>query len=155
MALAAMIFSGALHAETYSGEVVGVRDGHSISLVAGGKPIDVRLADIYAPQLRQSFGEQAKISLAELCLSKAATVTGTRVDRFGRLSGRVTCDGVDANAEQVKRGMAWVYDRQASNSSPLYYLQDQAQRSREGLWKERSPVAPWKWRAVGVTRRRH
>jgi len=56
------------------------------------------------------------------------------------------CDGVEANSEQVKRGMAWVFDRYAPRNSPLYGLQREAQATRRGLWSERHPVAPWDWR---------
>jgi hypothetical protein len=42
------------------------------------------------------------------------------------LTGRVSCTGVDANAEQVRRGMAWVFERYAPKGSPLYGLQAEA-----------------------------
>lgn len=35
--------------------------------------------------------------------------------------GRVWCSGIDANAEQVRRGMAWVFDRYVKDRS-LYSL---------------------------------
>ena len=46
-------------------------------------------------------------------------------DRYGRTVGRVECDGVDASAEQVRAGMAWVFDRYVKDRS-LYKLQDAA-----------------------------
>ena len=59
--------------------------------------------------------------------------------------GRVSCGGVDANAAQVRRGMAWVYDRYAKDKT-LYRLQDEARSSGRGLWIDRNPMAPWDWR---------
>lgn len=67
------------------------------------------------------------------------------VDRYKRIVGRVSCDGVDANAAQIRRGMAWVYDRYAKDRT-LYRLQDEARSSGRGLWADRSPTAPWDWR---------
>lgn len=55
-------------------------------------------------------------------------------DRYERTLGRGTCPGVDANAVQVRRGMAWVYERYAAKGSPLYGLQAEAQGARQGLW---------------------
>jgi endonuclease YncB( thermonuclease family) len=52
-------------------------------------------------------------------------------DRNGRTLGRVWCGGIDANAEQVRRGMAWVFDRYVRDRS-LYPLQDAARSARRG-----------------------
>ena len=52
-------------------------------------------------------------SLAGMCAGKAPDVAERGKDRYGRTLGRVTCAGADANGEQVRRGMAWVYVRYA------------------------------------------
>ena len=88
----------------------------------------VRLAAIDAPEKKQPFGTRSRQSLGELCHEKRAEVRVTDVDRYKRIVGRVSCAGVDANAAQVRRGMAWVYDRYAKDKT-LYRLQDEA-RSR-------------------------
>jgi endonuclease YncB( thermonuclease family) len=54
---------------------------------------------------------------------------------------------VEANSEQVRRGMAWVYVKYAAKGSPLYGLQREAQGIRRGLWADPQPVAPWEWRS--------
>ncbi|BBL75990.1 thermonuclease family protein [Methylomagnum ishizawai] len=36
-------------------------------------------------------------------------LAGLCKDNYGRTLGRVSCDGMDANLEQVKRGLAWFY----------------------------------------------
>ena len=74
----------------------------------------------------------------------------TEKDRYGRLLGRVWGAGIDANAEQVRRGMAWVFDRYVKDRS-LYPLQDAARAARRGLWADAQPLPPWEWRqAKGV-----
>ena len=140
-------------AETFSGRVVSIHDGDTITVLAESRPLKVRLAEIDAPELRQPYGDRARESLADLCLDKPALVKVIDRNRQGGINGRVHCDGIDANAEQVHRGMAWVYKRHAESTSPLYYLEDRAQRSREGLWAEPSPAPPWRWRANRANRR--
>lgn len=56
------------------------------------------------------------------------------------------CDGIDANAEMVRQGMAWVYVRYAPVGSPLFNLEAEARAARRGLWAEANAVAPWEWR---------
>jgi endonuclease YncB( thermonuclease family) len=68
-------------------------------------------------------------------------------DRYGRTLGRVTCAGVDANAEQVRRGMAWVYVKYAPMDSPLFDLVQTARIGKRGLWADDGAMPPWEWRA--------
>jgi endonuclease YncB( thermonuclease family) len=89
----------------------------------------VRLKEIDAPELKQPFGKRSRQSLTDLCASKRAQVMWTEKDRNGRLLARVWCSGVDANAEQVRRGMAWVFDRYVNDRS-LYPLQERARATR-------------------------
>ena len=76
---------------------------------------------------------------------KRARVSWTEKDRNGRTLGRVWCSGIDANAEQVRREMAWVFDRYVKDRS-MYPLQDQARAQRLGLWSDADPMPPWEWR---------
>jgi endonuclease YncB( thermonuclease family) len=131
----------------FSGRVVAVQDGDTLTVLAGSKQTRVRLDSIDAPEMSQAFGKRAKDSLAELCMSQRAFVREYGRDRNGRTIGRVTCAGVDANLEQVRRGMAWVFDRYATDHS-LYAQQDAARRSRRGLWSTTNPMAPWEWRRI-------
>ena len=56
-------------------------------------------------KLEQPFGKRSRQSLADLCAVKRARVIWNEQDRNGRLLARVWCSGIDANAEQVRRGM--------------------------------------------------
>lgn len=104
-----------------------------------------RLAEIDAPEKRQESGKESTESLKRLCLNKKATVKPETVDRYGRTVARVNCGGTDASSEQVKLGMAWVYDRFATDQE-LYALQDDARTKKRGLWRKKSPTPPWIWR---------
>lgn len=133
-------------AETLTGRVVAVADGDTLTIVDGEKKQHrIRLAEIDAPKRGQPFGTQSRRSLSELCLSKAA-----EVDILGRdgkrYLGRVKCAGVDASAEQVRRGMAWFSAQNTGPASSLYELEAHARLRQAGLWADDNPIAPWEWR---------
>lgn len=132
--------------ETVVGRVVKVSDGDTLTLLVDRKQVKVRLTEIDAPESRQAFGERARKSLGEMCAGQQATVRSSGRDKYGRVLGRVECQGLDANVEQVRRGMAWVYDRYVTDRS-LYALQNEARAAHVGLWADKTPTAPWAWRA--------
>ena len=80
-----------------------------------------------------------------MCFGKTAEVADKGKDRYGRTLARVTCYGVDANAEQVRRGMAWVYERYVTDKT-FYAVQEEAKAERRGLWQDDKSVSPWEWR---------
>ena len=128
------------------GKVVAITDGDTLTVLIDQKQVKVRLAEIDAPESRQPFGTRSRQALADLCHRQQATLEELGRDRYGRTIARVTCAGIDANAEQVRHGMAWVFDRYARPDSPLYALQDDARARRVGLWQDKDPIPPWKWR---------
>jgi micrococcal nuclease len=130
----------------FVGRVVKVSDGDTVTVLVENKQVRVRLDAIDAPELKQAFGSRSQQSLAEMCAAKSVRVIERGLDRYGRTVGWIICDGVDANSEQVRRGMAWVYERYAPRNSPLYGLQGEAHGTRRGLWADPQPVAPWQWR---------
>lgn len=133
-------------AETVTGRVVGVSDGDTLTLLDdGNNTVKIRLAEIDAPEKKQPFGARSKESLSDLCYDKAATADIQAKDRYGRTVARIKCDGVDANAAQISRGMAWVYDKYVKDKS-LFRLQDEARTALLGLWSDPDPVPPWEWR---------
>lgn len=128
------------------GLVVSVQDGDTLTIHVGHEMVRLRLVDIDAPEKKQAFGNRSRQSLGEMCAGKKARVDDRGLDRYGRTLGQVTCAGVDANAEQVRRGMAWVYVKYAPKDSPLYGIEAEARAARRGLWQDIKPVPPWEWR---------
>src|SRR5688572_14447004 len=101
-------------AETISGKVIGIQDGDTLTVLDAGKQQHkIRLADIDAPESKQAFGTRSRQSLSEICFGKMAIVESNGKDRYQRPVGYVKCDGMNANAEQVRRGMAMVFQRYA------------------------------------------
>lgn len=134
-------------AAAFSGKVVAIADGDTLTILTASKHQHrIRLAGIDAPEKRQPFGTRSRQSLSELCFGKQAEVISEVIDRYKRIVATVTCDGVNANAEQVHQGMAWVYRRYAGKHQHLYVLEDEARVAKRGLWSDPHPVAPWEWR---------
>jgi endonuclease YncB( thermonuclease family) len=111
----------------------------------------IRLAGIDAPEKKQAFGQRSKESLSDLVFNREVQVETTKRDRYGREIGKVQVDGLDANLEQIKRGMAWhykAYQREQSVLDRQSYAEAEevARGARVGLWKDDQPVPPWDFR---------
>jgi endonuclease YncB( thermonuclease family) len=144
MALLAGLAVTCAFAETISGTVTKVIDGDTLVVRdAAKKRHTVRLAEIDAPEPKQPFYAESGRSLAEICHRKTATVEWSERDAAKRTIGYVTCAGKDANAEQLKRGMAWASPRSTKPTSALYELETYARLRRIGLWADDNAVAPW------------
>ena len=132
------------HAD-FTGKVVAVADGDTITVLKDLQQIKIRLTEIDAPEKKQAFGNRSKESLSDLCFGKTATLIEKGKDRYGRTLARVSCDGTDANAEQVRRGLAWAYTKYLTDPQ-IKVLEEEARASRLGLWRDEKPVPPWEWR---------
>lgn len=130
----------------FTGKVVAVADGDTITVLRDKEQVKIRLVEIDAPEKAQAFGNKSKQSLSDLCFDKTATLADKGKDRYGRTLALVTCNGIDANAEQVRQGMAWVYRRYTSKDSPLYAVEGEAKAAKRGLWADAEPMPPWEWR---------
>jgi len=119
-------------AEYLHGRVVHVVDGDTLDVLVRNERL--RVVEIDAPEKSQPYGNASRQSLIAICGGQVAAVTVTGRDRNGRTLGAVSCAGTDANSEQVRRGMAWVFDRYAQPASPLYAVQNEARDARRGLW---------------------
>jgi endonuclease YncB( thermonuclease family) len=129
------------------GRVVGVPDGDTLTIRVDGKSLRVGLDGVDAPELGQAYGKSARRSLVQLCRGKDASVVERGKDEAGRILASVRCGELDANAEQVRRGMAWVRSTYLPLGSPLYEFETNARLRKVGLWRGKEPVPPWEWRA--------
>ncbi|MGZ5044131.1 MAG: thermonuclease family protein [Methylobacter sp.] len=132
--------------EILEGRVVGVHDGDTVTLLMmGNQQLKIRLAQIDAPESDQAFGQRSKQSLSNMVFNKTVHVEKETIDKYGRTVGTIIVDGIDANKEQVKRGMAWVY-RQYLHDQSLLQVEDEARQMKVGLWSEPNPMPPWEYR---------
>jgi endonuclease YncB( thermonuclease family) len=141
-------------AETITGQVVGVTDGDTLTVLdASDHQFKIRLAGIDAPEKGQPFGSRAKESLSEMVFKKQVVVEFNKEDRYRRKVGKVQHEGKDVNLEQVKRGMAWHYTAYAKEQAPgdreaYANAEAEAKAQRRGLWRESTPLAPWEVRRI-------
>jgi len=115
------------------GVVQRVMDGDSLWFTpAGQAAVEVRLADMDAPELCQQHGREAKAALAALVLNKPAELRGVARDQHGRLVARMAVDGVDVATRMVEEGQAWSA-RQRNDRGPLMKQERMARALARGL----------------------
>lgn len=130
------------HAQTENCRVVGVSDGDTLTcLTPAKKSLKVRLAQIDAPESRQSFGTASKENLSRLVFGKDVTLNIQETDRYGRHVAEVFSGSLNANKEQVKNGFAWAYREYLKDQSYIA-LENEARQAKRGLWREANPIKP-------------
>jgi endonuclease YncB( thermonuclease family) len=150
--IGALLVACLAHAEVLTGQVVGIADGDTITVLdSGNRQHKIRLAGIDAPEKRQAFGERSRQNLAALVFNRTVTVEWDKLDRYGRTVGKIMVNGIDANQAQVSAGMAWWYEKYRAEQAPTDQrayaaAEQQARTHRIGLWRDAAPVAPWDWR---------
>lgn len=149
----ALCLSAFASAATLRGEVVGLADGDTVTVLDNTSKTlyRVRLAGIDAPEKRQPFGDRSRQNLAAIVFRKQVVVDWHKTDRYGRIVGTVTTGQVDAGLEQIRAGMAWHYkqyarEQVAEDRSAYSAAEDAAREARAGLWSQRDPVPPWDFR---------
>ena len=140
----------------FYGPLVRVKDGDSLVAKVQGVAMDIRLADIDAPELDQPYGRDARKELVALAAGRQLVFMPIDTDRYGRTVAHVWADDTYLNREQVEHGAAWFY-AEFARSSMLYDVEQEARNAQRGLWalplKER--VEPWVWRNSKLQRRSH
>lgn len=138
--------------KSVSGTVVKIADGDTITILdAQNIQHKIRLQGIDAPERRQDFSDVSREHLASLVFGKQVKIDYEKVDRYGRLVGKVWVDGNDECLEQLKAGLAWHYKEYEKEQPPadrqLYASTEQEARvQKRGLWKDPAPTPPWEYR---------
>ena len=135
-----------------SGTVVKIADGDTITILdAQNVQHKIRLQGIDAPERRQDFSEVSREHLASLVFGKYVRIEYEKVDRYGRLVGKVWVDGNDECLEQLKAGLAWHYkeyenEQQAADRQLYATTEQEARAQKRGIWKDPTPTPPWEYR---------
>ena len=126
---------------------IAITDGDSLKGIYKNELIKIRLAEIDAPELKQSFGLDSKNCLIDLIQESSNKVffKFKERDRYDRHVGWIYSKNLDINLEMVKKGCAWAYDRYVKRKV-LFKHQDNARENNVGLWENSEAIAPWKWR---------
>ena len=145
----------------FTAKVQRVVDGDTVHVIdKAGKKFKVRLTGIDAPEKNQPYGLAATYKLTEILINKLVLLKSKpnngkpyTIDRYKRVLAKIILDGRDINLSQVLRGYAWHFKRYQKQQSPsdreLYSEAEiDAKKNELGLWGEKNPIAPWKWRKI-------
>ena len=136
-------------ARRFTGLVVNVTGGDTMTVMREGVGRPVHLVGIDCPELKQPFGKQAKRYAAQLALKQEVTVREEGAETDG-LTGSVTLpDGRVLNQELVRAGLCW-WARRYQGDDTLPLLEAEAHAAQRGLWADPEPVPPWEWRRMKV-----
>ena len=140
-----LLFAFTASAFEFTGKVVSVADGDTITVLYGKKEYKIRFLHIDCPESSQAFGTKAKQVLSNKVFGKTVTVRWTEKDRYERILGDVYIGKRRINAEMVQEGMAWHY-KFFSKDATIAAAQTKAKAGKVGLWSQPDPVAPWEFR---------
>lgn len=135
-----------------TGRVVAVIDGDTVKVLDSNQvKHTIRLMGIDAPEKKQPFHSRAKQALSDCSYGQVATVQGSKLDRWGRLIGKVMVGKTDCNLRQLQLGMAWHYTayikEQPKADRGIYAdAQEEAKKTKKGLWSEPHPQESWNFR---------
>ena len=134
----------------FSGMVVSIADGDTVTVLHAGKPERVRLYGVDCPEKKQPFGTRARQLTGQLAFKKVVTVRVKDRDRYGRTVGEVVLpDGKVLNQELVRAGLAWWYRDYAAGDARLARLEQEARDAGRGVWSDAKPMPPWEYRKRG------
>jgi len=110
--LLALLLSAPSLTWAWSGEVVGITDGDTITVLNSKtlKDVKVRLYGIDTPERGQAFNKRARQLTSKTVYGKVVEVKVMSTDRYGRTVAMIFADRTLLNEELVKAGLAWVYE---------------------------------------------
>jgi endonuclease YncB( thermonuclease family) len=132
-----------------AGQVYRVTDGDTVRLrQSDGQIVNIRLAEIDAPENGQPWSRRSKQALAAMVLGKPVCARPETTDRYGRVVAHLYADGEDVTRAMVAAGAAWAY-RTYLTDQTLLDVEQEAKQARRGLWAmpANETMAPWEYRA--------
>lgn len=129
-----LAFSPAIFAADLNGNVVGISDGDTFTLLTSEKQqVKIRLAEVDAPESRQPYGNKSKQALSGLIFGNDVRVVVQTTDRYGRTVERPYVGTLDVCEEMVRAGAAWVYRVYVVDQS-LFDIEKESRASGRGIW---------------------
>lgn len=117
----------------FTGKVVKIADGDTLTVLVDRQQIWVRLAQIDCPERAQPWSNKAKQALSEHVFGKMVEVFPLTKDRYRRTVAKVVADGANVNRALVRDGHCWVYRKYARDES-LFDIEREAREQMRGLW---------------------
>jgi micrococcal nuclease len=135
-------------ARGWTGKVVGVADGDTITVLHETRPEKIRFYGIDCPEKRQAFGKNAKWFTSKMAFGKTVDVEPINRDRYGRTVALVRVENSVLNEKLIEEGLAWVYLAycRSARCHQWEQLQVKAQEGKRGLWRDSRAIPPWEYR---------
>lgn len=132
----------------WSGKVVGVADGHTITVLSDKEQVKIRLYGVDTPERGQPFSKRAKQFTSKTVYGKFVEVKVMATDRYGRTVAMIYADKTLLNEELVKAGLAWVYWKYCHELICYAWADYQfaARMDKRGLWSDPNRIPPWEFR---------
>jgi len=132
----------------FSGKVIGIADGGTITVLRDKKEVKIRLYGIDCPEGEQAFSKRAKQFTSKLVYGKVVEVEVMDTDRYGRTVALVAVNKQILNEELLKAGYAWVYYQYCHEMICHAWADYQfaAKLDKRGLWVDPDPIPPWEFR---------
>jgi micrococcal nuclease len=130
------------------GEVIGISDGDTITVLKDRKPLKIRLFGVDSPEMGQPFGKAARQYTSSQLFGREVRIAPRDYDQYGRVIGIVTLhNGTNFNEMLIREGFAWWYSYYAPRMEAFQEAELTARRAKRGLWSDTTrPLAPWLWR---------
>ncbi len=139
-------------AEPFTGKVVAVHDGDTITvLTPDHQQKKIRLAEVDAPECGQPWSRNSKRALSDLVFGQNVRIIPDG-ESYGRIVGWVMVGNPerDVSATLVQEGAVWVY-AQYLKRKDLLGIEATERAQRVGLWALPASelMPPWEWRHSG------
>lgn len=129
----------------FSGKVVSIADGDTITVIHDKTKYRIRLNGIDAPETKQAFGTKAKKILGDKVFDQEVKIEWKTMDKYNRIIGEVYLGDRRICLEMVAEGYAWHY-KQYSKDQELAKAEKEAREAKKGLWVDPDPIPPWEFR---------
>jgi len=131
-----------------NGRVDKVLDGDSVVVRQGDRRYEIRLWGVDCPEYGQPYGAEAREESTRLLAGRSVRVEVKSRDKYGRYVGVMHLGGMNVNEQLIRRGAAWVYSRYCRERICTTWkgLEERARDGRVGLWAQKRPIQPWRWR---------
>ncbi len=129
----------------WTGDVIGISDGDTITVLKDKTQFKIRLYGIDCPEKGQAFSNKAKQFTSKMVFKKQVEIKPVTKDRYGRTVAWVYVEGKSLCEELLKAGLAWHY-KKYSTDQVLSVLEIKARKEKVGLWSDKNAIAPWDYR---------
>ena len=130
----------------FSGKVIKVADGDTITVLKDGEKVRIRLYGIDAPEKKQEYGIKSLDVLKKMIDGQVVEIDVKDKDQYGRVVGEVYYNGKNVNLYMLETGNAWWYKQYSKGNLEFAAAEEKAKLNKVGLWEDKDPVPPWEFR---------